>query len=104
MGRREDAFLEEHLIEGVEDVEFDDELAAIYTQPARLAGVRDALRSRDAKISDVYLGMRAKTKVELQSGELQAALAFLEALEEHEDVQRVFNNLDFSRVPLEALA
>ncbi len=103
-GKSEDAFLEEHLIEGVEDVEFDDELAAIYTQPARLADVRDALRSRDAKISDVYLGMRAKTKVELQSGELQAALAFLEALEEHEDVQRVFNNLDFSHVPLEALA
>ncbi len=102
--KSEDAFLEEHLIEGVEDVEFDDELAAIYTQPARLADVRDALRSRDAKISDVYLGMRAKTKVELQSGELQAALAFLEGLEEHEDVQRVFNNLDFSRVPLEALA
>jgi YebC/PmpR family DNA-binding regulatory protein len=103
-GKTEDAFIEEHLIDGVEDVEFDDELAAIYTQPARLADVRDALRSRSARISDVYLGMRAKTKLELQGNDLQAALAFLEALEEHEDVQRVFNNLDFSRVPLEALA
>ncbi len=103
-GKSEDAFIEDHLIDGVEDVEFDDELAAIYTQPARLAGVRDTMRSRGARISDVYLGMRAKTKLELQGNELQAALAFLEALEEHEDVQRVFNNLDFSRVPLEALA
>jgi|SRR5579871_81372 len=103
-GKTEDAFIEEHLIDGVEDVEFDDELAAIYTQPARLADVRDALRARGARISDVYLGMRAKTKLELQGNDLQAALAFLDALEEHEDVQRVFNNLDFSRVPLEALA
>lgn len=103
-GSAENAFIEEHLIDGVEDIEFDEELCAIYTQPARLADVRDALRARGAKISDVYLGMRAKTKLELQGDELKAALAFLEALEEHEDVQRVFNNLDFSRVPLEALA
>ena len=59
---------------------------------------------RGVKISDAYLGMRAKTKLELQGDELSAALAFLEALEEHEDVQRVFSNLDFSRVPAEALA
>ncbi len=103
-GKSEDAFIEEYLIDGVEDVEFDDELAVIYTQPARLADVRDALRSRGARVLDVYLGMRAKTKLELHDNDLQAALAFLEALEEHEDVQRVFNNLDFSRVPLEALA
>jgi YebC/PmpR family DNA-binding regulatory protein len=100
----EDAFIEEHLIDGVEDIEYDDELAVIYTQPTRLADVRDALRARGAKVSDVYLGMRAKTKLELQGAELQAALAFLDALEEHEDVARVFSNLDFSSVPLEALA
>jgi len=103
-GKTEDAFIEEHLIDGVEDIEYDDELAVIYTQPVRLADVRDALRARGAKVSDVYLGMRAKTKLELQGNELQAALAFLDALEEHEDVQRVFSNLDFSSVSLEALA
>lgn len=103
-GKTEDAFIEEHLIDGVEDVEYDDELAVIYTQPTKLADVRDALRARGAKVSDVYLGMRAKTKLELQGAQLQAALAFLDALEEHEDVARVFSNLDFSSVPLEALA
>ena len=56
------------------------------------------------KISDAYLGMRPKTKIELQGAPLSAALAFLEALEEHEDAQRVFSNLDFSSVPAEALA
>jgi YebC/PmpR family DNA-binding regulatory protein len=103
-GKTEDSFIEEHLIDGVEDVEFDDELAVIYTRPAQLADVRDALRSKGAKVSDVYLGMRAKNKLELTGEQLRAALAFLDALEEHEDAQRVFNNLDFASVPLEALA
>ncbi len=66
--------------------------------------MRDGLRANGLRISDVYLGMRAKTKLELQNAQLATALAFLEALEEHEDVQRVFSNLDFSLVPAEALA
>jgi YebC/PmpR family DNA-binding regulatory protein len=103
-GKSEDALMEDALIDGVEDIEYDPELAVIYTQPTLLAGVRDELRVRGAKISDAYLAMRAKTKLELQGAQLSAALAFLEALEEHEDVQRVFSNLDFSRVPAEALA
>ncbi|MGB8964915.1 MAG: YebC/PmpR family DNA-binding transcriptional regulator [Candidatus Cybelea sp.] len=103
-GKSEDALIEEALIEGVEDMDYDEELAVIYTLPAKLAGVRDALRADAGKISDVYLGVRAKTKVELQGAELSAALAFLEALEEHEDIQRAFSNLDFASVPAEALA
>ncbi len=103
-GRSEESLMEEALIDGVEDIEYDDEFATIYTEPARLAGVRDSLRGRGIKISDDYLGMRAKTKVEPRDGELAESLAFLEALEEHEDVQRVFSNLDFSNVPAEALA
>jgi transcriptional/translational regulatory protein YebC/TACO1 len=103
-GKSEDALMEEALIEGVEDIEYDVELAIIYTAPASLAEVRDTLRQLGAKISDVYLGMRAKTKLELQGAELKAALAFLDALDEHEDAARVFSNLDFTSVPAEALA
>jgi YebC/PmpR family DNA-binding regulatory protein len=103
-GKPEDVFMEETLIDGVEDIEYDAELSVIYTQPAKLAGVRDALRSRGLKISDAYLGMRPKTKLELEGNQLADALAFLEALEEHEDAQRVFSNLDFSALPAEALA
>lgn len=103
-GKSEEAFMEEALIDGIEDIEYDEDLTTIYTDPGQLAGVRDGLRVKGLKISDVYLGMRAKTKLELQNAQLTAALAFLEALEEHEDVQRVFSNLDFSLVPAEALA
>jgi YebC/PmpR family DNA-binding regulatory protein len=103
-GRSEETLMDEALIDGVDDIEYDADVTAIYTQPTRLAGVRDDLRARGIKVSDAYLGMRAKTRLELQGARLVAALAFLEALEEHEDSQRVFSNLDFSRVPAEALA
>lgn len=102
--KSEDAFTEKALVDGVEDVEFDPAFASIYTTPAKLASVRDALRDRGMKIDDAYLGMRAKTKVEMEGDALNAALRFLDALDEHEDVQRVFSNLDLNNVSLEALA
>jgi YebC/PmpR family DNA-binding regulatory protein len=103
-GLDEDAFTESALVDGVDDVEYDAEGCVIYTPPGRLASARDALRATGMKITDAYLGVRAKTKLELAGQELSAALSFLEALEEHEDVQRVFSNLDVSDVALEALA
>jgi len=103
-GRSEDAFTEEALVDGVDDVEYDRELATVYTDPSMLASVRDALRGRGMKIPDAYLGVRAKTPVELSGSDLTAVLSFLDALEEHEDLQRVFSNLDVSNLPAEAFA
>lgn len=101
-GISEDAFMERALVDGVEDIEYDEDVASIYTQPGALAEARDALRAQNMRVTDAYLGMRPTTKVELSGEALQAALTFLESLEEHEDVQRVFTNLDFSNVPVEA--
>ncbi|HEV3153456.1 MAG TPA: YebC/PmpR family DNA-binding transcriptional regulator [Candidatus Baltobacteraceae bacterium] len=102
-GRGEDAITEAALVNGVLDLEYG-EPTEIYTEPAMLAEARDALRDAGLKISDVYLGVRAKQKVSLQGDELTAALNFLEALDEHEDVQRVFSNLEVSEAALQALA
>lgn len=102
--RSEDAFTEAALVDGVDDVEFDPELASVYTDPVKLASVRDALRAREVAVSDAYLGMRAKTRLELDGDALEAALRFLDALDEHEDAQRVFSNLDLRGVSAEALA
>ncbi|MGA8533816.1 MAG: YebC/PmpR family DNA-binding transcriptional regulator [Candidatus Tumulicola sp.] len=102
-GKSEDRFTEDALVDGVDDVEYDPDAATVYTNPAKLASARDALQARGLKISDIYLGARAKMRVALHGEQLTAAIAFLEALDEHEDVQRVFSNLDVSDVPLEAL-
>ncbi|HKU68775.1 MAG TPA: YebC/PmpR family DNA-binding transcriptional regulator [Candidatus Baltobacteraceae bacterium] len=102
-GRSEDAMTEAALVDGVVDLDYGDP-TEIYTEPTSLAEARDALRKAGLKISGFHLGVRAKQKASPQGEELNAALSFLEALDDHEDVQRVFSNLDVSEAALEALA
>lgn len=103
-GKDEDAFTEAALVDGVVDVEYDTPVASIYTEPAQLAAARTALEATGMKVTDAYLGMRPKQKVAPEGAQLQAVIAFLEALDDHEDVQRVFSNVEFSDAEMEALA
>ncbi|MEO7201634.1 MAG: YebC/PmpR family DNA-binding transcriptional regulator [Candidatus Tumulicola sp.] len=103
-GKSEDAFTDACLVDGVQDLEYDADVSTVYTDPTMLAGVRDALTNGGMRIVDLYLGVRAKTKVALDGEALAQALAFLEALDDHEDIQRLFSNLDEANVSLEALA
>lgn len=102
-GKSEDALTEAVLVGGVIDVDYTAQRAYVYTEPAQLGGAREALRAAGLKLVDVYLGMRAKQTVAPEGSELAAALAFLDLLEDHEDVQHVFNNLDVNEAALEAL-
>lgn len=100
-GKSEDGLTEAALVDGVIDVDYSEERAYIYTETAQLGAARSALQG--LKLVDVYLGVRAKQTVAPEGSELSAALAFLDLLEEHEDVQHVFSNLDVSEAALEAL-
>lgn len=99
-GRDEETLTETVLVDGVVDLEYEADASTVYTQPGNLAAVRDALRERGLRVSDAFLGMRAKSRIELRGGALAQAIAFLEALDEHEDVQRVFSNLEVSDAAL----
>ncbi|HEV7178913.1 MAG TPA: YebC/PmpR family DNA-binding transcriptional regulator, partial [Candidatus Baltobacteraceae bacterium] len=103
-GKSEDALTEAALVEGVVDLEYGEPVSFIYTEPARLAAARDALHAGGIKISDAYLGMRPKQKVAPEGRELSDCLAFLDVLDDHEDVQHVFSNLEVSDAAMEALA
>ena len=102
-GRSEDDLTEAALVEGVVDVDYSEDLTVVYTDLAQLAAVRDALRGPGLRVTDAYLGMRAKQTVAPEGADLSAVLAFLDVLEAHEDVARVFSNLDVSDAALEAL-
>jgi len=102
-GKGEDEFTETALVDGVVDVEYG-EAADVYTDPALLTSVRDALRNAGLKVTDAYLGMRPKQRITLEGDQFSAALSFLEALDEHEDIQRVFSNVEITEAALEAMA
>jgi YebC/PmpR family DNA-binding regulatory protein len=102
-GRGEEAFMEGVLVDGVIDVEFGDEESEVITELSSLGAVREALQAKGFKVTDAFLGVVAKTTVSPEGEELKRVLALLDALDEHEDVQRVSSNLDFDEAAWEAL-
>jgi transcriptional/translational regulatory protein YebC/TACO1 len=66
--------------------------------------VRGALDHAGLTITSAALGVVAKTTHAVPAAETERVLAFLDALDEHEDVQRVYSNVEFDDAALEALA
>jgi transcriptional/translational regulatory protein YebC/TACO1 len=66
--------------------------------------VKDALERAGLRVRSAELAMMPKQTARPSDAETQRVLGFLDALEEHEDVQRVYSNADFDEAALEALA
>ena len=80
---------------GADDVDTEDpEAIEIYTAPAELERVRQALEAAGVAIDSAESTMVAKQTVELDSAKARQALRLVEQLEDLEDVQRVTANFD----------
>jgi YebC/PmpR family DNA-binding regulatory protein len=99
----EDALTERALVDGVVDIRFG-EPAEIVTEPAALMAVKDALERGGLAVRTAQLVMEAKQTSAPAGSDAESVLRFLDALEEHEDVQHVFSNAEFDEAALEALA
>jgi YebC/PmpR family DNA-binding regulatory protein len=102
-GLGDDGLTERALIDGVIDVRYGDP-AEIETDASALSSVREALTRGGLKVTSAQLGMVAKQSVAPNGEQTRAVLDFLDALEEHEDVQRVYSNVELDEAQLEALA
>ncbi len=105
--RDEDALTEAVLVDGVVDVRYDDGSqegrSVVSTEPGALAAVREALVARGMRVTSMTLGVEPKQSVAPAGDGLSEIVALLDALEEHEDVQRVYSNAVFEPAQLEAL-
>jgi YebC/PmpR family DNA-binding regulatory protein len=102
-GRSEDALTEAALVNGVIDLRYGD-VAEVITELTALSAARVALSSQGLRVISAQLGLEPKTTIAPTDAELPFVLAFLDALEEHEDVQRVYSNVEVDEAKLEALA
>ena len=89
---------------GAEDFRVDDEGIEIYTEPAQMETVRVALEQDKLQIAAAELAMIPKTTLELQPKETVTVLKLMERLEELDDVQRVYSNLELSEEALSQFA
>ena len=101
--KSEDEITEAALVDGVIDVRYGNP-AEIVTEVAALAHVREHLGATGLRVTSAQLTMEANTTTRPAELETEKVLLFLDALEDHEDVQRVYSNVDLDIAQLEALA
>ena len=97
----EEELLEAAVLAGAADVTREDDVFLVTTDPADFHAVQQGLREAQIEIREAELGMVPKSEVHVEGREAAKLVGLLEALEEHEDVQRVYSNMD---VDEEALA
>ncbi len=81
---------------GADDVEVGDDFVEVYTEPADLHWVREGLAGRGLTIEDAELSQVPRTIMALGEKETRQLMNMIETLEELDDVQQVYSNLDIS--------
>lgn|SRR5690606_5081126 len=88
---------------GAEDVEVSDGVYTIWTEPESYQSVQEALSAGGWTIESAGITMRPKNTVSVEGENAKKLLALLDALEDHDDVQDVYANLDISEEALQAI-
>ncbi len=81
---------------GAADVENSDGVLEAYTEPQDLKAVEDAVRAQGLAVDESSLRYIASTTVELDQNQTVQALRVIEKLEDLDDVQQVYSNLEIS--------
>jgi YebC/PmpR family DNA-binding regulatory protein len=81
---------------GAEDIKTEDGAVEVYTAPTDLKLVQDALAGQGVEIEDAAITMQPKTTLDLDEAETLKNLRLLERLEDLDDVQEVYSNLEVS--------
>ena len=102
IGKADPEELEMQAIEaGADDVQVQGDSMEVQTQPADLEAVRKALEGNGLTIENADYAMVPTVTIELEDKAAHSVLKLLDALEELEDVQRVYSNADFSDANIE---
>lgn len=83
---------------GAEDVVQPDQSIEIITKPQDLLQVQTALEEVDLPIQSAEITFRPTTTISVDSQEYPKLLSLLEQLDEHDDVQNVYHNLELNEM------
>jgi len=91
-----DALFELAVDGGADDVEFGDDLIEVYAPVGNFHGVQQTLENAGVEVATAEISMVPTTEMQLEAKETLQVMKVIEALEELDDVQHVFSNLDIS--------
>lgn len=90
----EDKLMEIALNAGASDFNVMSQAYEITTEPQDFEAVKKAISNAGIAVESADLTKLPQTLVKVSAEQAKAAMALLEALEEHEDVQNVYSNVD----------
>ena len=90
----EEIVFEAALEAGADDFEVDDDLFTITTYFSSLLDVRDNLDANGYHVRSMEIEMVPKSYQSLKGKEAEAVLQLMEALDDHDDVNKVYSNFD----------
>ncbi len=88
---------------GADDVEVGEDELRVLTQPEAFQQVKEALEKAGVKLAQAQVTWLPKTTVAVAGVEAKRLLDLLDALEDHDDVQEVYANLDVDQEALQAV-
>jgi YebC/PmpR family DNA-binding regulatory protein len=97
---QEDQALEDALEAGAEDFQRDGDEYVVSTLPSTFHAVQDALKAKKYAIESAELAMVPRNTVKVEGGDAPKLLKLMEALEDLDDVSKVFSNFDIDAATL----
>lgn len=100
----EDKIIELALEAGAEDVTSDDNVIEVYTDVSNFENVKKVFDANGLKYMVSEISMIPQTSVKLEGKNAETMLKLMEALEDSDDVQKVYANFDISTEEMERIA
>jgi len=79
---------------GAQDMQTEDDVYTVITEPKDMDTIRKALEANKIKPASAEITMIPSTTIKLEGEKARQVLGLVEALEEHDDVQNVYANFD----------
>jgi transcriptional/translational regulatory protein YebC/TACO1 len=100
----EDTLMAAALDAGADDMRDDGDNWEVLSAPEALQVVKDAVEKLGIEPLSAQVAMLPKNFVSLEGRSAQSLLKLLDLLEDHDDVQHVWSNVDIDEKELEAFA
>jgi YebC/PmpR family DNA-binding regulatory protein len=93
-GTSEDDLMMQALDAGASDIQKDGEVFEVVSEPHAHNNVLEKLTEAGFKMESSEVSLVPSTRVKPENKDLERAMKMIETLEEHDDVQHVYHNLD----------
>ncbi len=100
----EDQVFELVLEAGAEDIATEEGQHLITAEPTQLETIRAALEAKGIVIEEAEIALIPRNTVRVERKEAEQLLRLADALEEHDDVSKVFSNFDVDQETLAAIS